>query len=128
MTGAAKTSSTSTPAAIDSHGRAVTVRPQRSKAAEGRTCSGFFGRSRFASAPIMIGSTVSADTTTAPTPIAAAIPSLPISGMPITSRPAIATITIDAGRDHGGARGGGGLRRRVARAVAGGDLLAVSAR
>ena len=42
----------------------------------------------------MIGSTVSADTTTAPTPIAAAMPSLPINGMPITSRPAIATITI----------------------------------
>ncbi len=51
VTGAAKTSSTSTPAAIESHGRAVTISPQRPKAREGRTCSGFFGRSRFASAP-----------------------------------------------------------------------------
>ena len=44
--------------------------------------------------PIMIGRIVSADTTTPPTPIAAPRPSLPISGIPITSRPAIATITI----------------------------------
>ena len=42
----------------------------------------------------MIGRIVSADTTTAPTAIAAAMPSLPMNGMPITSRPAIATITI----------------------------------
>ena len=94
VTGAANTSSTSTPAAIDSHGRAVTISPQRPNARDGSTCSGFFGRSRFDSAPIMIGRIVSADTTTAATPIAAAMPSLPISGMPITSRPAIATITI----------------------------------
>ena len=92
MTGAANTSSTATPAAIDSHGRAVTRSPQRSKPVDGRT--GFFGFSQRWSAPIMIGRIVSADTTTAATPIAAAMPSLPISGMPITSRPAIATITI----------------------------------
>ena len=55
---------------------------------------GRFGRRRFDSAPIMIGRIVSADTTTAATPMAAAMPSLPISGMPITSRPAMATITI----------------------------------
>ena len=42
----------------------------------------------------MIGRIVSAEITTAPTPMAAAMPSLPISGMPITSRPAMATITI----------------------------------
>ena len=42
----------------------------------------------------MIGRIVSAETTTAPTPIAAARPSLPMNGMPITSRPAIATMTI----------------------------------
>ena len=42
----------------------------------------------------MIGRIVSAETTTAPTPIAAAMPSLPMNGMPITSRPAIATMTI----------------------------------
>ena len=94
MTGAAKTSSTSTPAAIESHGRAVTISPQRPKAREGSTCAGFFGFRRFANAPTMIGRIVSADTTTAPTPSAAAMPSLPISGIPITSRPAIATITI----------------------------------
>ncbi len=94
MTGAANTSSTSTPAVIDSQGRAVTRSPQRSNAREGRTCSGLRGRSQRLSAPIMIGSTVSADTTTAPTAIAAPMPSLPMNGMPITSRPAMATITI----------------------------------
>ena len=41
----------------------------------------------------MIGRIVSAETTTAPTAIAAARPSLPMNGMPITSRPAIASIT-----------------------------------
>ena len=94
ITGKAKISSTITPAAIDSHGRAVTVSPQRSKRRDGSTCSGFFGLIHFPSAPIMIGRIVSADTTTAPTPIAEARPSLPMNGMPITSRPAIATITI----------------------------------
>ena len=68
--------------------------PQRSKPGEGRTCSGFFGLSRRLNAPIMIGSTVMAEMTTPATPIAAPTPSLPISGMPITSRPAIATMTI----------------------------------
>ena len=42
----------------------------------------------------MIGRTVSADTTTAAMPIADARPSLPMNGSPITSRPAIASITI----------------------------------
>ena len=42
----------------------------------------------------MIGRIVSADTTTAPTAIAAARPSLPMNGIPITSSPAIATMTI----------------------------------
>ena len=94
MTGKAKISSTSTPAAIDSHGRVVTVSPQRSKRRDGSTCSGFFGLIQRPSAPIMIGRIVSAETTTAPTPIADARPSLPMNGIPITSRPAIATITI----------------------------------
>ncbi len=42
----------------------------------------------------MTGRIVSADTTTAATPMAAAMPSLPMSGMPITSRPAMATMTM----------------------------------
>ena len=104
----------------------MTVSPQRSKPAEGRTCSGFFGRSRFASAPIMIGSTVSADTTTAPTPIAAAIPSLPISGMPITSRPAIATITTTPAATTEAPEVAAAFADASRAAVAGGDLLAVS--
>jgi hypothetical protein len=72
----------------------VTISPQRPKAREGSTCAGFFGANRFANAPIMTGRIVSADTTTAAMPSAAAMPSLPIIGIPITSRPAIATITI----------------------------------
>ena len=72
----------------------MTLSPQRPNAPEGSTCSRFFGRRRRAIAPIMIGRIVSAETTTAATPIAAAMPSLPISGMPMTSRPAIATMTI----------------------------------
>ena len=94
MTGRANTISTATPSTIDTHGRAVTRRPQRAKPSEGRVCSGFFGFSQRASAPIMIGRIVIADTTTAATPIAAPTPSLPMRGMPISSRPAIATITI----------------------------------
>ena len=42
----------------------------------------------------MIGRIVSAETTTAATPIAAPMPIRPMSGMPTTSRPAIATMTI----------------------------------
>ena len=93
MTGAANSSSTITPAAIDSHGRAVTISPQRPKALDGRTCSGFLGSSLRPKSPIMIGRIVSAETTTAPTAIAAARPSLPMNGIPITSRPAIASMT-----------------------------------
>ena len=51
VTGKAKISSTSTPAAIESHGRAVTRSPQRAKARDGSTCSGFFGFSQRANAP-----------------------------------------------------------------------------
>jgi hypothetical protein len=94
VTGKAKTSNTATPAAIDVHGRRVTISPQRPKAGETCTCSGFFGTSLRPKAPIMIGSTVSADTTTAPIAIAAPMPILPTNGMPIARRPAIATITI----------------------------------
>ena len=94
VTGRAKISRMTTPTAIETHGRAVTRSPQRSNAADGRTCSGFFGFSQRPSAPIMIGRIVIADTTTAPTAIADARPSLPMNGTPITSRPAIATITI----------------------------------
>ena len=93
-TGKAKISSSTTPTAIATHGRAVTRSPQRSKPRDGRTCSAFFGLSQRPSAPIMIGRIVIADTTTAPTAIAAARPSLPMNGTPITSRPAIATMTI----------------------------------
>jgi hypothetical protein len=42
----------------------------------------------------MIGRIVSAETTTAATASAAATPSFPMNGIPTTSRPAIATITI----------------------------------
>ena len=94
MTGTANTSRIATPAMIAVHGRAVMKVAQRSKPGDGRTCSGFFGFSQRLSAPIMIGRIVSADTTTPATPIAAPTPSLPISGIPITSRPAIATMTI----------------------------------
>ncbi len=72
----------------------MTISPQRAKNGEAWTWAAFLGRSQRARAPIMIGRMVSAETTTAPTPIAAAIPSLPISGMPMTSRPAIATMTM----------------------------------
>ncbi len=94
MTGKAKTSSSATPAAIDAHGRRVTISPQRAKPGEDRTFSGFFGTSLRPKAPIMIGRIVSADTTTAPIAIAAPMPILPTNGMPIARRPAIATITI----------------------------------
>ena len=94
VTGNAKISSTSTPAAIDSHGRAVTRSPHFSNTGEGRVCLGSFGVSQRLNAPISAGRTVSADSTTPPTAIAAPRPSLPMNGMPITSRPAIASITI----------------------------------
>ena len=94
VTGNAKTSSTTTPAAIDAHGRRVTISPQRLNAGEAWTCSAFFGTSLRPKAPIMIGRIVSADTTTAPIAIAAPRPIFPTYGTPITSRPAIATITI----------------------------------
>ena len=94
MTGNAKTSSRATPAAIDTQGRRVTVSPQRAKAGDARTCSGFLGTSRRPKAPIMIGRTVTADTTTAPTAMAAPMPILPMYGTPTTSSPAIATMTI----------------------------------
>lgn len=42
----------------------------------------------------MMGRTVSDDTTTAATPMAAPTPIFPIMGMPTDTRPAIATITI----------------------------------
>ena len=94
MTGKAKISRTTTPAAIDTHGRRVTNSPQRVKAGETWTCSGFFGISRRPKMPIMIGRIVSADTTTAAIAIAAPTPIFPMYGTPTTSRPAIATITI----------------------------------
>ena len=68
--------------------------PQRVNARDGATCAYRLGFSRVDSAPIMIGSRVNAEITTAATPMAAPTPNLPISGMPMTSRPAMATITI----------------------------------
>ena len=121
-------SSTSTPAAIESHGRAVTISPQRAKARDGSMCAGFFGFSRLANAPIMIGRIVSADTTTAPTPIAAAMPSLPMSGIPITSRPAIATITIRPAATTEDPAVAAAFADASRRAVAGRHLLAVRGR
>jgi hypothetical protein len=52
----------------------------------------------------MIGRTVNADTTTAPTASAAPMPILPMYGTPTDSSPAIATITISPGGHDRGAR------------------------
>ncbi len=78
VTGNAKTRRTATPAPIETHGRRVTISPQRVKAGDTRTCSGFFGTSRFPKAPIMIGRMVSAERTTAAMAIAAPSPILPM--------------------------------------------------
>ena len=127
VTGNAKISRTTTPAAIDAHGRRVTNSPQRVNAGETWACSGFFGTSRRPKAPIMIGRIVSADTTTAP----------------IGDRGAEAHLADERDADHeqagdrhhhdqpGGDDGRAGGRRRagggVLHAVAGRPLLAVAA-
>ena len=67
---------------------------QRSKACEGATVLGFFGRSRRAKAPISVGSTVTAPTATLAMMIAEPMPIRPTNGMPVESRPARATTTI----------------------------------
>ena len=76
------------------HGRATIRRPQRAKRCEGATCSSFRGRSRLANAPIRTGSTVTAPIATAATMIAEPTPIRPTNGIPVASRPAIATTTI----------------------------------
>ena len=55
---------------------------------------GFFGRRRRAKAPISVGRTVTAPTATEATTIAEPTPIRPTNGMPVASRPAIATTTI----------------------------------
>ena len=55
--------------------------------------------------------------------IAEPIPMRPTNGMPVASRPAIATTTIAPGRNHGGARSGVRDARRVGDAVAARKLL-----
>ena len=55
---------------------------------------GCFGRSRRAKAPISTGSTVTAPTATAATTIAEPTPMRPTNGIPVASRPEIATTTI----------------------------------
>jgi hypothetical protein len=67
---------------------------QRSKAWLGATVFGFLGVRRRAKAPISVGRTVTAPTATAATTIAEPTPIRPTNGMPVASRPAIATTTI----------------------------------
>ena len=77
----------------------------------------------------MIGRIVSAETTTAPTRDRRRRgPSLPMNGMPITSRPAIASITIEAGGDDGRAGRSPPTCAAASRRLSPGrDLLAVAA-
>ena len=75
-------------------GRRVIIPAQRAKRADGSTCSGRFGRSRRAKAPISVGSTVIAPTATVAMMIAEPTPIWPTNGMPVASRPATATTTI----------------------------------
>ena len=65
---------------------------QRSKAREAQDRA--LRRSRFAKAPISVGSTVTAPTATLATTIAEPTPMRPTNGIPVASRPAIATTTI----------------------------------
>ena len=82
------------PAIAATHGGAVIRSSQRAKTGEGATCSGLFGRSRRANAPISTGRTVTAPTATVATTIAEPTPIRPTNGIPVASRPAIATTTI----------------------------------
>ncbi len=86
--------STSTPTVAESAGRRTMSSPQRAKRREGSTCSGLRGRSRRAKAPMRVGSTVTAPTATQAITIAEPIPMRPTKGMPVASRPEIATTTI----------------------------------
>ena len=79
---------------VATSGRRVIIPAQRAKRCEGSTCSGRLGRSRRAKAPISVGSTVTAPTATMAMMIAEPIPICPTNGMPVASRPAIATTTI----------------------------------
>ena len=82
------------PTTAATSGRRVIIPAQRAKRCEGSTCSGRFGRSRRAKAPISVGSTVIAPTATVAMMIAEPTPICPTKGMPVASRPAIATTTI----------------------------------
>ena len=83
------------PATAATSGRRVIIPAQRAEArARAATCSGRFGRSRRAKAPISVGSTVTAPTATMAMMIAEPMPMRPTNGMPVASRPAMATTTI----------------------------------
>ena len=82
------------PATAAVFGRCVMRVAQRSNALLGATVAGFFGRRRLANAPIRVGRTVTAPTATAATTIAEPTPIRPTNGMPVASRPAIATTTM----------------------------------
>jgi hypothetical protein len=92
--GSARSTSTSVPAMAAASGLRVIIPAHCAKRRDGSTCSGFFGRRRRANAPISVGSTVMAPTATAAMMIAEPMPILPTNGMPVASRPAIATMTI----------------------------------
>jgi hypothetical protein len=79
---------------VATSGRRVIIPAQRAKRCEGSTCSGRLGRSRRAKAPISVGSTVTAPTATMAMMIAEPTPICPTKGIPVASRPAIATTTI----------------------------------
>ena len=67
---------------------------QRAKRCDGSTSLGRLGRSRRAKAPIRVGSTVTAPTATIAMMIAEPRPIFPTKGMPVASRPVMATTTI----------------------------------
>ena len=92
----------------------------------GRDVLGLLGRRASRRAPIMTSRTVSADTTTAPTAIAARQAELADERDPDHEQAGDREHHDQAGGDHGRAGGRRGLRRRVAAAVARGDLLPVA--
>ena len=85
---------TSPPATVAASGRRVIISAQRAKRCEGSTSSGRLGRRRRANAPISVGSTVTAPTATIAMMMAEPTPMRPTKGIPVASRPVIATTTI----------------------------------
>ena len=90
--------------------------PSGRRTGDGCTCSGFFGRSHFWKAPIMIGRIVSAEIDDRADADRGREPELADERDADASRPAIATITITPAATTEAPDGRGGLRRGVARA------------